>query len=70
MQLEDTFPIWDQLTPDDKALLTQSAVLRSAPKGTMLHNGSADCVGLFVICTGQLRAFILSDEGKEITISN
>jgi CRP/FNR family transcriptional regulator len=25
-------------------------------------------VGLFLICSGQLRAFILSDEGKEITI--
>jgi CRP/FNR family transcriptional regulator len=34
----------------------------------MLHNGSADCVGLFVICSGQLRAFVLSDEGKEVTI--
>ena len=25
------------------------AVRREAPKGTLLHNGSADCVGLFVV---------------------
>lgn len=56
------------MTSSERALLESSAALRAAPKGTLLHNGSADCVGLFVIRSGQLRAFILSDEGKEITI--
>ncbi|MCH4238923.1 MAG: Crp/Fnr family transcriptional regulator [Oscillospiraceae bacterium] len=68
MGLEDFFPIWDKLTANERELLTQSAVKRAVPKGTLLHNGSADCVGLFIICSGQLRAFILSDEGKEVTI--
>lgn len=68
MELDQFFPIWDKLTPDERKLLAQSATRRTAPKGTLLHNGSADCVGVFVICSGLLRAFILSDEGKEITI--
>ncbi len=68
MELERYFPVWDKLTGAERTLLEQSAVRRSAPKGTLLHNGSADCVGVFLICSGQLRAFILSDEGKEITI--
>jgi len=68
MELEHYFPVWDKLTGAERTLLEQSAVRRSAPKGTLLHNGSADCVGVFLICSGQLRAFILSDEGKEITI--
>ncbi|HPD89449.1 MAG TPA: Crp/Fnr family transcriptional regulator [Oscillospiraceae bacterium] len=68
MELEHYFPIWEKLTAAEKALLEQSAVERTAPKGTMLHNGSSDCVGVFLIRSGQLRAFILSDEGKEITI--
>lgn len=68
MALENFFPIWDKLTADERELLTQSAVKQTVPKGTLLHNGSADCVGLFIICSGQLRAFILSDEGKEVTI--
>ena len=41
---------------------------RKVKKGTILHNGSADCTGLLLIKTGQLRAYILSDEGREITI--
>lgn len=62
------FPIWDKLNDSERSVLEASASKRTAPKGTILHNGSADCVGLFVIRSGQLRAFILSDEGKEVTI--
>lgn len=41
---------------------------RNVKKGTILHNGSMDCTGLLLIKVGQLRAYILSDEGREITI--
>lgn len=68
MGLEQYFPIWDKLTADEQALLLSTAIFRKAPKGTLLHSGSADCVGLFVMYSGQLRAFILSDEGRELTL--
>lgn len=68
MTLEQGFPIWDRLTQKERDILAQSAIRRTAPRGTLLHNGEADCVGLLLICAGQLRAYILSDEGKEITI--
>ncbi|HNW05327.1 MAG TPA: Crp/Fnr family transcriptional regulator [Oscillospiraceae bacterium] len=68
MELERYFPIWGKLTDAERALLTQAALPRTAPKGTLLHSGSSDCIGLFLVRSGQLRAFILSDEGKEITI--
>ena len=68
MAFEDIFPVWDKLTEQERKLLTQSALERAVPKGALLHNGSADCVGLLVIRFGQLRAFILSDEGKEVTL--
>ncbi|MDD4796339.1 MAG: Crp/Fnr family transcriptional regulator [Eubacteriales bacterium] len=68
MDLSQYFPIWEKLTAAQRGALRGAATLRSAARGTVLHNGSADCVGLFVVRAGQLRAFILSDEGKEITI--
>ncbi|WP_312279685.1 Crp/Fnr family transcriptional regulator [Oscillibacter sp.] len=68
MELEEYFPVWKELTERERALLAGAAVRRSAPKGTLLHAGVADCVGLMIVRSGQLRAFILSDEGKEITI--
>lgn len=68
MSLERYFPVWDRLTDAQQTALRQAAVFRTAPKGTLLHNGAADCVGLFLIRSGRLRAFILSDEGKEVTL--
>ena len=66
--LEKYFPVWDRLTSEERELLAGSATERNVKAGTLLHNGSEDCVGLFVICSGQLRAFVLSNEGKEVTI--
>ena len=34
----------------------------------MLHGGSGDCTGLLLVRSGQLRAYILSEEGREVTI--
>ena len=68
MDVQDFFPIWAQLTPSQQRKLSESAIRRSIPKGTMLHSGSTECTGLLLVCSGQLRAFILSDEGREITL--
>ena len=68
MNFPDYFPIWDQLNQDQQGRLQHSVALRSAPKGTVLHNGDMDCTGLLLVKSGQLRAYILSDEGREITI--
>ena len=68
MEFQNYFPIWDKLTPAQKEKIAGSAVRRIAVKGTALHNGSADCTGLLLIQHGQLRSYILSDEGREITL--
>ena len=68
MEFQNYFPIWDKLTPAQKEKIAGSAVRRIAVKGTVLHNGSADCTGLRLVERGQLRAYILSDEGREITL--
>ena len=68
MEFQNYFPIWDKLTPAQKEKIAGSAVRRIAVKGTVLHNGSADCTGLLLIQHGQLRSYILSDEGREITL--
>ena len=68
MTFEDYFPIWDQLTPEQQNRILGSLMTRQVKKGTVLHNGSADCTGLLLVQSGQLRAYILSDEGREITL--
>ena len=68
MTLDTFFPIWNQLTPQEQSLLRQNAVERDLPKGTVLSAGPQDCTGLLAVQSGQLRAFILSEEGREVTI--
>lgn len=68
MAFQDYFPIWDKLTAAQQQLVSDSIVPKTFSKGTVIHNGSLDCMGLLLIRSGQLRAYILSDEGREITL--
>ena len=68
MELANYFPIWNKLTSSQKELLQSAAEPLKAKAGTVVHNGSLDCLGLLLIRCGQLRAYILSEEGREITI--
>ena len=68
MPLSDIFPIWKQLTKAQQESLEANTELRKVKKGTVVHNGSMDCLGMLLIQSGQLRAYILSEEGREITI--
>ena len=68
MELSQFFPVWNQLSPSDRELLERSAIRQTVKKGTLLHNGEEECLGLLVILSGQLRAFILSEEGREVTL--
>ena len=68
MSLANYFPIWNKLTKDQQERIESATEFRKVKKGTVLHNGSLDCLGLLLIRSGQLRAYILSDEGREITI--
>ena len=61
------FPFWDGLSDADKEfVLSQSTSLHFA-KGERIHD-SSECTGLFLVKSGRLRIYMLSDEGKEITL--
>ncbi len=68
MELTSCLPIWKELTPTQQQRLSAAAVDRHLPKGTTIHRGSLDCTGLLLVQSGQLRAYILSGDGREITI--
>lgn len=68
MNFADYFPIWKQLTPVQQQLLSDASVKRKVQKGEVLHRGSLDCLGLLLVVSGQLRAYISSEDGREITL--
>lgn len=68
MDFSNYFPVWDELNAVQKNRLLGSLITKKVKKGTILHSGSTDCTGLLLVKSGQLRVYILSDEGREITI--
>ncbi len=68
MDFQDYFPLWTKLNKNQQERIRASLLFRKVKKGTMLHDGTLDCTGLFLVRDGQLRAYILSEEGREITL--
>ena len=68
MALSEYFPIWDKLTPDQQDRISSISEFRKFKSGTVLHDGSPECMGMLLVKSGQLRAYLLSDEGREVTI--
>ena len=68
MEFASYFPIWDKLTQDQKGRIAQVLEYRCVKKGTRIHDSGAECLGLVVVKDGQLRTYILSEEGREITL--
>lgn len=68
MEFSSYFPIWNKIPTVQQQLLKKSAVYRKVERHTVIHNGSVRCTGLLLVKSGLLRAYILSDEGREITL--
>jgi len=68
MVFEKYLPFWKKLSPQEKQLIQQSAQSKKLKKGEILLQGSDKCLGLVIVQEGQLRAYINSEEGKEITL--
>ncbi|MCI8455372.1 MAG: Crp/Fnr family transcriptional regulator [Lachnospiraceae bacterium] len=68
MEFAECFPIWPRLTPAEQKSLSGSVVCQTVKKGAILQNQNEECTGLLLVRSGQLRAYIVSDEGREITV--
>lgn len=62
------FDFWDKLSEDQREFFTQNLHPVSYSKGDIIHNGAYSCIGVLLIKKGGLRVFILSDDGKDITL--
>ena len=69
MSIANYFPIWDKLTENHQQRIAELADFRTVAAGTVIHDGGPNCLGLVLVRSGQLRAYMLSEEGREVTIS-
>lgn len=64
--LLEGFAFYGQLNEEEKAALQSSAREHVFPQGAEVYRG--DCSGLMQVEKGRLRAYVLSDTGREITL--
>ncbi len=67
MQISDFFPIWNELTEKERRDISDNSREAHFKKGELVHTAD-DCVGVILIKSGQLRAYTVSEDGREITM--
>ena len=66
--LREYLPFWDRLTEGQRRRLEEGAAVRRGVRGERVYGGGAECAGLILPTEGQLRAYMLTDEGRELTL--
>lgn len=66
--MEKTLSFWTQLSEKEREKLLDNSYDVSYKKGDTIHGGDGDCVGILIIKSGGLRTYILSEDGREITL--
>lgn len=63
-------PFWSALTDGEKSICERNSVISRYDAGTfLLGDCTADrCLGMIHIISGEIRAYTVSDEGREITL--
>lgn len=67
-QLSEHFSAWEELSTKEQEGLLKNSQLIHYKKGVNVHGGDATCAGLIFILEGSLRTYMLSEEGREITL--
>lgn len=62
------FPFWSQLSDIEKRVIESAVYVEKFDKGMLMHRTSDSCKGLMAVLSGQLRTYILSEEGREVTL--
>ena len=66
--IEENLPFWKKISAQERDILTGGTLRFVHPKGAVVHDDRNKCTGLLMVLKGQLRVFIISDAGKEITL--
>ena len=66
--LRQYYPFWDHLEEEEQGTLVLSCVERPYKKGELVHRLEDPCKGAILLLEGQLRMYIVSEEGREVTL--
>lgn len=62
-----SFPFWDNLDKAEQEFICKNSTSVTFTKGANAHD-SSECSGFFFVKSGCLRVYIMSEDGKDITL--
>lgn len=65
---KQNIPFWDVLSKEQRSFLMRNLVIRTYAKGSSMHNCKEECTGVLFVRSGQLRAYMISEDGREVTL--
>ena len=67
-RLAAAYPFWGRLSGGEKQRILRSAAEARYEKGAMIQRSDLECQGAILVLSGVLRVYIVSDEGREVTL--
>ncbi len=64
---QEYFSFWGTIPDTDRDFICQNSQLITYPKGKNIHDGS-ECSGVILVRAGSLRLYMMSEEGRDITL--
>lgn len=61
-------PFWSSLSEDEKERVRQRAFVNHYEKGNIINNCNNECLGMLLVLSGEIRTYLLSEEGREVTL--
>ena len=61
-------PFWSSLTEQEQETVRRSAFVRHYEKGAFVHSSDNECLGMMFVLSGEIRTYLLSEEGREVTL--
>ena len=61
-------PFWQHLDDEGRALVRESAMFLQYRQGQQIHSSHSHCLGAILVLKGVLRTYLLSPDGREMTL--
>lgn len=62
------FSAWENMSSEEQETFLDQSKLMHYPKYTCIHSGDQTCAGLLLVRSGMLRTYLLSEDGKDVTL--
>ncbi|MBP3895831.1 MAG: Crp/Fnr family transcriptional regulator [Mogibacterium sp.] len=68
INFEEIYPFFNKLNDTERDYFTRGTRLREFSAGDLIHQPEIKCEGIIYMLSGTLRVYMLSDDGREITL--